>query len=183
MDDLKLALTPDESNDKRDRLYGVIQAGDSKKYLGKELTIKDIETMKGDEVEKYYKRYEAKFGKEVIATVGNYLFATYARLLGLAMPIAVFNYNVSIDSEEDLANDLNNDPIISKSIAGALGEFCYNYGTYLSPLIGAIITTKHLQFNEKLKPININGGDKQQPRRSSTGVCSESTSAEACNKN
>lgn len=141
---------PSTTNDSsyKDRLCGIVAAGDSKKYFGKEYTIKDIESLTPADQEKLFNRYQVKFGKEVVTTVGNSILSLYARAIGLATPADILGIRISLNSEENLTNDLNNDPIISNSLAYALSEICYKYGVYLSPLIATLITTKHLSFNK-----------------------------------
>ena len=159
MEDLKTALEPETSSDnRRDRLCVIVQAGDSNKYLGKEYTIKGIEGLTNKELEKLYPRYEAKFGKEAVTMFGNYIFGAYSKIVGLATPIEFYGYDINLDSEEDLTNDLENDPFISKSMASKLGEFYYNYGTYISPFAVTLITAKHLNFNKTIKNPNIING-------------------------
>ena len=157
MDDLKLALEPETTDPKRDRLRGVIAAGDSKKYLGKDYSLQDIDALDPIQLDRLYGLYEAKFGKEVVVTVGNYLLSTYSRILGLVTPIQVMGYDVHVDSEEELTEELSKDPIIKTGMASVLSEVCFKYGPYISPLVATIITSKHLHFKKSndLKKSNL----------------------------
>ena len=78
MDDLKTIVSNDlapatlsttKNPNYKDRLCGMVSSGDSKIYLGKEYTIKDIETLSPAKQEKM-SCYQVKFGREVITTMG-----------------------------------------------------------------------------------------------------------------
>ena len=55
-----------ETSNNKDRLCGVVSTGDSKKYLGKEYTIKEIEALSPADQEKLFARYQIKSGREVV---------------------------------------------------------------------------------------------------------------------
>ena len=152
MSDLKAILNNDpapappataETTNYKDRLCGVVSSSDSKKYLGKEYTIKDIEAILPVEQEKLFARYQIKFSREVVTILGQSILSLYARAIGLTLPFELFGIKVSLSSEERLTEDLSNDPIINNSMASALSEVCYKYGVYLSPLVATLITAKH----------------------------------------
>ena len=67
-------------------MCAVVSAGDSKKYLGKEYTIKDTESLSPQNQEKLFQRYQVKFGREVATTVGQSILSLYARAIGLTLP-------------------------------------------------------------------------------------------------
>ena len=75
MSELKLPSITTPTN--TDLLTLIAASGESKKYFGKEYTVKDIEAMTADDQEILKQRYEAKFGNEVIKTVGNSLSSIY----------------------------------------------------------------------------------------------------------
>ena len=101
----------------RDRLCAIVSSGDSKKYLGKEYTIKDIEALSPAQREKLFARYQIKFGREVVTTVGQSILSLYARAIGLTLPVELFGIKVSPNSEERLTEDMSNDPIINNRAA------------------------------------------------------------------
>ena len=179
MSDLQTILNNDpspataETTNYKDRLCAVLSSGDSKKYLGKEYTIKDIEALSPAEQEKLFQRYQIKFGREVVTTVGQSILSLYARAIGLTLPVELFGIKVSLGSEERLTEDLSNDPIINNSMASALSEVCYKYGVYLSPLVATLITAKHLNF-EKDKNYSIVNNDGSA--RTATAGAAKSTS-------
>jgi hypothetical protein len=136
---LPATATTVEPTNYKDRLCAVVSSGDSKKYLGKEYTIKDIEALSPADREKLFQRYQIKFSR-VVTTVGQSILSLYARAIGLTLPVELFGIKVSLGSEERLTEDLSNYPIINNSMASALSEVCYKYGIYLSPLVATLIT-------------------------------------------
>ena len=174
-DSLPATATTVERVNYKDRLCAIVSSGDSKKYLGKEYTIKDIEALSPAEQEKLFQRYQIKFGREVVTTVGQSILSLYARAIGLTLPVELFGIKVSLGSEERLTEDLSNDPIINNSMASALSEVCYKYGIYLSPLVATLITAKHLNF-EKDKNYSIVNNDGST--RTATAGTAKSTSIE-----
>ena len=149
MDDLKLPSTNSTSH--TELLSLIAASGESKKYFGKETTVRDIVEMSPNDQEKLLQRYEAKFGHEVIKTVGNSLSSIYARCLGLATPVQVLGFNVNLASEQALADDLNNDPVIQTTLAHQLGKIWCAYGTLLAPLVAMLITAKNMDINKQPK--------------------------------
>ena len=79
-----------ETTNYKDRLCGVVCISDSKKYLGKEYTVKDIENLSPAEQKKLFQRYQIKFGREVVTTVGQSILSLYARAIGLTLPVVLF---------------------------------------------------------------------------------------------
>ena len=158
-----------ETTNYKDRLCAVLSGGDSKKYLGKEYTIKDIEALSPADREKLFQRYQIKFGSELVTTVTTIL-SLYARAIGLTLPVELFGIKVSLGSEERLTEDLSNDPIINNGLASALSEVCYKYGIYLSPLVATLITAKHLNFKKDKNYSIVNNDGPSRATASSTGI-------------
>ena len=53
---------------KRARLAAIVAGGTAKNYLGKQLTLAQVDEMTDDEVSKYHSRYEARLGASMIKT-------------------------------------------------------------------------------------------------------------------
>ena len=120
--DSSIALTSIPIDDKRyDRLSAVVAGGNSKKYLGKEYTMTEIENINVNEREKLYSRYEAKLGREMISSLGSSIISLYARTLGSGLDfVDVMGYEFTIDNENDLITDLEKDPFISTALSSCL---------------------------------------------------------------
>ena len=153
MEDVKPILNADKNiecaSKHRDRLCGVVSSGDSKKYLGKEFSVNEIESLNHQDEEKLYQLYEAKLGKEIVTSLGNVILSLYSRAIGLTTPIGVLGYSVNLDSEERLTTDLGNDPIVKSGMVSCLSEIYYKYGVYLAPFTTMLITANHLDIKKK----------------------------------
>ena len=55
---------------KRARLAAIAAGGMTKQYLGKQLTLAQVDDMTDDEVSKHYNRYEARLGSSMVKTLG-----------------------------------------------------------------------------------------------------------------
>ena len=85
-----------ETTNYKDRLCGIVSSGDSKKYLDKEYTIKDIEVLSPADQEKLFQRYQVKFGMEVVTPIAQLILRLYAKAIGLTSPVKLFGIKVSI---------------------------------------------------------------------------------------
>ena len=59
-----------EQESKRKRLSAIVAGGGSRKYLGRELQLSDIDKMTPQELDKLYCRYEARLGASMTRTLG-----------------------------------------------------------------------------------------------------------------
>ena len=117
--------------------------------------MKDIETLSLANQEKLFWSYQIKFGREVVTTVSQSILSLYARAIGLTLPVEILGIRVSLNSEEQLTEDLSNDPIINNSLASAQSKVCYKYSMYLLPQVAILITAKHLNFDKNKSDIII----------------------------
>ena len=92
--------TTDRQEQKRARLSAT--GGAAKKYLGKQLTLAQVDEMTDDEVSKHYGRYEARLGASMTKTLGSSALQMYALVAGAFLPIPPENLpKLVIDLEED----------------------------------------------------------------------------------
>lgn len=145
----------------KNRLLAIVSSGESKKYLGKEYSVDEVEKLDKEKIDKMYTSYEAKLSKEMIKSMGSCVFKLYSKALGVSLPIISQalpeGYQLGLDSEDDLTSDLEDDPFISVGLRNVLCEIYYNYGLYLSPVMMTLITSKHLTLKNNFNPIIING--------------------------
>ena len=124
---------------KRERLFGIISGGMSKQYLGKELTIAELEKLNDLQVEKLYCRYEARLGARMTKTLGNSLLNLYV--------LGVSNF-FRIKDPPKLIQDLEEDPFINNALNSVCCELYYKYGMYLAPFTMLLTTAQHISIKE-----------------------------------
>ena len=124
---------------KRERLFGIISGGMSKQYLGKELTIAELEKMNDTQVSKLYCRYEARLGAKMTKTIGNSLINLY--VLGVTK---YFN----VPDPPKFLKDLEEDPFINNALNSVCCELYYKYGMYLAPFTALLTTAQHISFKD-----------------------------------
>ena len=124
---------------KRERLFGIISGGMSKQYLGKELTIAELEKINDLQVSKLYCRYEARLGASMTKTLGNSLINLY--VLGVSK---YFN----VPDPPKFLKDLEEDPFINNALNSVCCELYYKYGMYLAPFTALLTTAQHISFGK-----------------------------------
>ena len=114
----------------------IISTGQSKEYLGKTLSVKDLETMSSDQIEVFYRIYELtyanKIGENLVGTIIN----VYATVVNKVLPI---------DDVEKLQTDLNNDYILTTELKSLMGPVARTCGKLLSLFSLSFITLKHVK--------------------------------------
>jgi hypothetical protein len=132
-----------ETEKNRERLAAIIAGGNSRKYLGKELSLSDIDSMNAEEIKKLYCKYEARLGACMTKTLGNTFINLYV--------FGVSNF-FNIKNPPELIQDLEKDPFINHALTNACCELYYKFGMYLAPFTAALTTAKHV---ENLKPLEV----------------------------
>ena len=134
--------TTERQKQKRARLAAIVAGGTANKYLGKQLTLAQVDEMTDDEVSKHYGRYEARLGASMTKTLGASALQMYALAAGRFLPILPEN-------RPQLVSDLEEDPFVEHALTTACCELYYRYGMYLAPLTAAMTTAKHCQFGDR----------------------------------
>ena len=134
--------TTERQKQKRARLAAIVAGGTANKYLGKQLTLAQVDEMTDDEVSKHYGRYEARLGASMTKTLGASALQMYALAAGRFLPIPPEN-------RPQLVSDLEEDPFVEHALTTACCELYYRYGMYLAPLTAAMTTAKHCQFGDR----------------------------------
>ena len=125
----KQAEESNSTEKKRERLSAVVVGGNSKKYLGKELLLSDIDSMKSEQINKLYCKYEARLGASMTKTLGNSFI------------------NLYVMSPLQLIKDLEEDPFINHALTNTCCELYYRFGMYLAPFTAILTTARHIDFN------------------------------------
>ena len=126
---------------KRARLAAIVAGGTAQKYLGKQLTLAQVDELTDDKVSKHYGRYEARLGASMTKILGASALQMYALVAGTFLPIPPEN-------RPQLVSDLGEDPFVEHALMTACCELYHRYGMYLAPLTAAMTTAKHCQFGD-----------------------------------
>ena len=113
----------------------VISTGRAKEFLGKNISLRELESMTPDEIDAYYKIYELNYADKVSDNISGSIIDLYSRAINKIFPI---------DDTEKLSEELNSDYIITtelKNITAGLAAVC---GKLLSVFNLGIITFKHI---------------------------------------
>ncbi len=81
-------------DDKRQRLAALAAGGQTKQYIGRQLTADEVDNMVDNDVERLYARYEAKLGAAMTKTLGTAALQFYAAAASMFYP-----YNQKIDRD------------------------------------------------------------------------------------
>ena len=129
--------------DKKEKLYSLAVCGKTKQYLGTQLTIEQVQQLSPQDIIKYHARYESLLGARMVRSLGHTVIGIYSKVAS-----RVF----SVDSEADLAYDLTQDPVLSKTLETLSCDLYYRFGALLAPLVTGLITFNHIiKFNHKEK--------------------------------
>ena len=123
-------------------LHDIISSGKSKQFLGRKLTLEDLDAMDEDRILVNYKIYELNDADRIR---GEFLIASIIRVYTKAV-----NKILPIDDIEELQDDLNNDYILTrdlKSITGIIEAAC---GKFMSLLSVGLTTFKHIKVQSNV---------------------------------
>ena len=115
----------------------IISTGQSKEYLGKTLSVKDLEAMSSDQIEVYYKIYELNYANKIGENLVGTLINVYATVVNKVLPI---------DDVEKLQTDLNNDYILTTELKSLMCPVARTCGKLLSLFSLSFITLKHVKM-------------------------------------
>ena len=119
--------------EQRDKLAIIAAGGQARKYLGKSLSVEEIDKMDDDEVRKIYTRYEARLGVCMTKTLGKAALQLYTTVATMFLPIAPEN-------RQPLMEDLESDLIVDRVLNSTACELYYRYGNLLAPITVALTT-------------------------------------------
>lgn len=162
------ATTATDIASKRGRLAALAAGGQTSQYVGKRLTVDQVDAMPDTEVENLYVRYEARLGAAMTKTLGQAALQLYASAVSRFLPIPPEN-------QPTLLADLEADPFVGHALSRAACELYYRYGMYLAPLTAALTTAKHCQF--EAAPSNITSDDDVHARD-----CDHRKEGDACTR-
>ena len=142
--------------EQRDRLAIIAAGGKARQYLGKSLSVEEIDKMGDDEVRKLYTRYESRLGVCMTKTLGKAVLQLYTAVATMFLPIPTEN-------RQPLMEDLESDPFVDHALNSTACELYYRYGKLLAPITAALTTAKYCQFGHQCpRRIEEDGLERQQ---------------------
>ena len=141
----------------RERLAALAAGGRARQYLGKPLSVDQVDKMDEEELEKLYSRYESRLGAAMTRTLGAAALQLYTSVASMLLPIPP-------EEQPELLSELESDPFVEHAVSGATCELYHRFGMYLAPVTAALTTLRHCRFGH---------GDDTSYHRDDTDVTSE----------
>ena len=136
----------------RKRQAALAVGGRARQYLGKTLTIDQIDNLEEEEVEKLYGCYEARLGAAMTKTLGVAALQLYTSTVSMFLPI-------SPEEQLKLLTELESDPFVEHAVSNATCELYHKFGMILAPLTVALTTLRHYRFGQQDVPRIVNETD------------------------
>ena len=149
-------LEDNDLRDKRERLVACVLSGNSKMYLGKEYTEKQINKMDCNDVNTLLNRYKSILSAQMTKSLGKSIINLYSNLACSVL---------GVGKQQELSTDLECDPFLNTAMQRFTCDLYYQFGTLLAPISVGIITGKHYAKNSITK---VND-------RSDNGTCNPAT--------
>lgn len=108
----------------------------NKEVLGSQLSHEQVKGLTDDEVEKFYKRYEAYIGSKTTETLLQRIFMLASKAIGMV---------VKVDDVEALQKDF----VINSTFSSVAGNMTLRSGRLLAFGNAALITAKHINFEKE----------------------------------
>ena len=144
-----------QSDTKRQKLFECVLTGNSKLYLGKAYTEKQL-TKLNEEVEKLFNNYEAKLSGQMVKSLGKSIINMYS--MGACSVLGITN-------QEALSKDLENIPFLNSALRRFTFELYYRFSSLLAPLSIGIIMSRHY-LSEHNKNRKHGTGDNKKEKKS-----------------
>ena len=135
----------------RERLAALCAGGRARQYLGKALSVDQVDNMEDEEVEKLYGRYEARLGAAMTKTLGAAALQLYTSVASMLLPIPP-------EDQPVLLAELEADPFVEHAVSGATCELYHRFGMYLAPLTAGLTTLRHCRFGDSANNMDQDGG-------------------------
>ena len=130
----------DDITKMKEKLIQVVAGGKSRRYLGKLMTMKEIEQLDYETVKKLYARYEATLGGLITRQLKKHMCYAYSRAVRFICP----TLNFEVKDIVGLSTSLNEGPFIDLALSSLTCKLYHEYGHLLVPIEAAIITSSHL---------------------------------------
>ena len=127
-------LEDNDVRDKRERLLGCFLSGNSKMYLGKEYTERQINEMDYNSINTLLNRYESVLSAQMTKSLGKSIINLYSNVACSVL---------GVGNQQQLSTDLECDPFLNTAMQRFTFDLYYRFGALLSPVSVGIITGKH----------------------------------------
>ena len=118
----------------------IISSGKSKEFLGREVSLKDLESMDCDKLEAYYKIYELNYANKIGESIIASIIAVYSKVINKVLPI---------DNIKQLQEDLNNDYVLTSELKNITGTVAATCGKLMSLFSLSFHTFNHIKIQSK----------------------------------
>lgn len=119
----------------------IISSGKSKEFLGRDVSLKELDLMDENKIEAYYKIYELNYANKIGESIITSIIAGYSKIVNKVLPI---------DDVEKLQEDLNNDYILTSELKNITGTVAATCGKLMSLFSLSFITLKHINVQGKV---------------------------------
>ena len=143
-----LEVEPANDSKHREQLAVLVASGKAKEMIGVSLTQDQVKKLSEQDVEKYFKRYEASLSSKTC----NAMAYTFLQLSGKALA-----HFLPVD-EGNLLKDLNDNFMVMRELGMVAGGLSLKYGRYMAIASAAILTAKNVEvllINDKVKDSNL----------------------------
>ena len=130
----------DDITKMKEKLIQVVAGGKSRRYLGKLMTMKEIEQLDEEALRKLYARYEATLGGLITRQLKKHMCYAYSRAVRFICP----TLNFEVKDIVGLSTSLSEGPFIDLALSSLTCKLYHEYGHLLAPIEAAIITSSHL---------------------------------------
>lgn len=121
--------------DHREQLAILVASGKTKEFIGARLSQDDVKKLNEQEVEKFYKRYQAALASRVTDTLVDGFLKLTCKAVGMAVPI---------DSTEKLHDDLKDDYIIQQELSSSAGLLSLKCGRLMAVASAVLHIVNHM---------------------------------------
>ena len=135
-------LEDNDMRDKRERLVACVLSGNSKMYLGKEYTERQINEVDCNNVNTLLNRYESVLSAQMTKSLGKSIINLYSNIA--CSVLGVYN-------QQELSTDLESDLFLNTALQRFTCDLYYRFGALLAPVSVGIITGKHYAKNSITK--------------------------------
>ena len=135
-------LEDNDVRDKRERLVACVLSGNSKMYLGKEYTEKQINEMDYNSINTLINRYESISSAQMTKSLGKSVMNLYSNIACSVL---------GVGNQQELNTNLECDLFLNTAMQRFTCDLYYRFGALLASVSVGIITGKHYAKNSITK--------------------------------